>query len=46
RSAGIELLFDNVYFRQFEIPFGIGFDYTPDVADDKNPFNIRLLLGF
>ncbi|MBK7095078.1 MAG: hypothetical protein IPH57_08550 [Saprospiraceae bacterium] len=35
RSAGIELLFDNVYFRQFEIPFGIGFDYTPDVEDEK-----------
>lgn len=46
RSAGIEFLFDNVYLRQFEIPLGIGFDYTPDVENQNNPFNIRLLLGF
>lgn len=46
RSAGIEFLFDNVYLRQFEIPLGIGFDYTPDIENQNNPFNIRLLLGF
>jgi hypothetical protein len=46
RSAGLEFNFDNVYFRMFEIPVGIGFDYLMDVPEKRNRFNFRLLLGF
>ncbi len=45
RSAGIELFFDNTYFRMFQLPLGVGLDYLMDVPGNKNRYNIRLIIG-
>ena len=46
RTAGLEIKFDNVYFRDFEIPVGIGFDYKIDDKDLKLPLYLRFIIGF
>ncbi len=44
KSIGLEFLFDNVYFRTFTIPMGIGIDWLLDVEKDKSPLNFRFIL--
>lgn len=46
RTAGLEIKFDNVYFRDLEIPMGIGFDYKIDDKDLDFPLNLRFIIGF
>jgi hypothetical protein len=45
RSAGAELMFDNVYFRTIEIPMGIGFDYKFDPGIESS-YNFRFIIEF
>ena len=46
RSAGIEFLFDNVYFRTVTIPMGFGVNYLFDRYTRKNPVNVRFIIDF
>ncbi len=46
RSAGIEFLFDNAYFRAGTIPLGFGIDYLFDIDKGQNPINIRIIMDF
>ncbi len=44
KSVGLEFLFDNVYFRAFTIPMGVGVDWLLDGEKDKYPLNFRFIL--
>lgn len=46
RTIGLEIKFDNVYFRDFNIPVGIGFDYKMDDKDKNFPLYLRFIIGF
>jgi hypothetical protein len=46
RTVGLEIRFDNVYFRDFSIPVGIGLDYKIDDKDKNFPLYLRFIIGF
>ncbi len=46
RSAGLEIIFDNVYFRSVTLPMGVGIDYLFDIEKNQSPFNFRFVFDF
>jgi len=46
RSAGIEFLFDNVYFRTGTMPLGFGINYLFDHDSKEYPVNVRFIMDF
>lgn len=44
RSAGLEIIFDNVYFRSVQIPVGISIDFLFDTKKNEHPIKLRLIV--